>query len=408
MKKLIFITLLLFSLFTAGAKPKAPVLPTVQETFKSDKINKQTGYQFIDGGSSLVFVFSPSAYKIARPLNVYVQGSFNSWVKKDPDWELSKKSSTLWTLTVKTEDIMIPGNSGYPEFKYYVIGEVEYTETVCGKELIRYKKQTFEPNAISRIPGYKMGNNNLILRPEDNPEESAENSLMSEKLRKLSDFDLENPESVAELTNVRLVPGTTKLYRGYHPYKVSRPHFDTEETRIRLVNKALKDYGVQSLITLSGNESVNPSNEQISVYVSNIREAGNQHFVDTNYYTVYYNSASREFGKIVAGIVEFINSHPGPYYIHCRLGTDRTGVMSAVLAALSGADWASIKEDYQKTNRMGIKEFRDWKLLKYSFDNILGEPVEEVADLEKAMSDYFTSNGFLKPSQLQELKNRLK
>jgi len=143
--------------------------------------------------------------------------------------------------------------------------------------------------------------------------------------------------------------------------------------------------------------------EEISAYQQKIIDAGDNLFVDTSYNTVYFHSAEKEFGSLIAEIVQFINTHPGPYYVHCRLGTDRTGTVSAVLAALVGADWQSIAADYQKTNEMGIQEFRDYHLLQYSFEQMLGKPMSSVANLKAELSSYFVNNGYLTQQDIDAL-----
>lgn len=411
-RKIAALLMAAFFISAVSAKEKAPYRVSVQNieaegSIKPDKYNRQLGYQITDEGKSLQFVFVPSVWKIEKPLEVYVEGSFNGWAKKSPDWELKKIKNQLWTLECPVEDIKIPGNSGFPEFKFIVIGEVEYIESVCGKDITRTKKQTFEPNAVSRIPGYQMASNNLILFPEDNPEDVIKNVELSKTVKKLKEYNLEEEADRERIANFRKVPGTTSLYRGYHPYKISRGHLDTEKPRINAVNQLLKEKGVQSIITLSGNEQIDSKNESISVYVMDIRQNGNQFFVNTHYNTVYYKSASREFGEMMGDIVRFIDTHPAPYYVHCRLGTDRTGVISAVLAALSGASWEEIAADYQKTNELGIQEVRDWRLLKYSFEKMLGKPMEEVTDLQKELSTFFIENKFFSSADFEALKKKL-
>ena len=175
-----------------------------------------------------------------------------------------------------------------------------------------------------------------------------------------------------------------------------------------MVNKLLHDNKIQSVITLSGNEQIDAKKEQISVYAQTIKENKNWLFVDTNYNTVYYRSNGEEFGNLIAKIVDFINSHPGPYYVHCRLGTDRTGAVSAVLAALSGASWEEIKKDYQKSNDAGIKEFRDYRLLQYSFEQMLFKPIDKIENLQQELSNYFIENNYLTSLDIKTLQERLK
>ena len=395
--------------FGAFAKSKKPSAPYIMEEFAPDKVNRQLGYQLTGDGNTVVFVFDAGAYGIKAPKKVYVEGAFNGWAKgTSADWQLEPYKGNIWTLACDAEDIKVPGNSGFPEFKFYVVADVEYVTTVCGKEVTRTRQEKMEPAAVSRIPGFQMATNNLILFPGDDPAVVVENVKVSEKAKKLKEFDLSKPEDCATISNVRVVPGTSKLIRGYHPYKISRANFNTEKTRLELVNKAIEDNGVQSIITLSGNEQIISSKETISSYIQNINYSGNHLFIDTSYNTVYYNSTGSDFGKLMADIISFINTHPGPYYIHCRLGTDRTGVTSAVLAALCGASWDEIRADYQKTNEMGIKEFRDYRLLQYSFEKMLGKPMDEVQNLQKELGNYFIERKFVTQADLDTLVSRLK
>lgn len=392
--------------FSVFAKKNVQVV-TYQPEFKLNNINKRLGYQLLEDGK-IVFVFDSSRFGIKTPKRVFLEGSFNGWAKKNSSWELEKYKYSTWTYECNLEDVMVPGNSGFPEFKFYVIAEVEYEVRIVEATSIRKKDEIMEPAMPNPFPGFLMATNSLILLPTDNPSVVIENTKTAEKLKKLKQFNLENPQDVATISNFRLVPGTTKLFRGYHPYKISRPNYDTEEKRIALVNKQLKDNGVKSIITLSGDESVDVKKEQISVYVSDIRQAGNQLFIKTSYNTVYYASNSREFGNMIADVVRFIGSHPGPYYVHCRLGTDRTGVVSANLAALCGASWEEIAADYQKTNEMGIREFRDYRLLQYSFEKMLGKKISEIEDLQKEVSEYYLREKFITQAELDSLLKNLK
>lgn len=391
-----------------SAKSKEPYRASVQQELKADKYNRQLGYQIINGGETVAFVFNPDTWKIKKPKRVFVEGSFNGWSKKNSNWELAKLKDSLWVLECPADDIKIPGNSGFPEFKFMIIADVEYIETVCGKELTRYKTQTFEPKAVSHIAGFQMDGNNLILFPEDDPAEPAANAALLKKAKKLKEFNLENPEERAQLANFRRVPGTTQLFRGYHPYKASRLELDTEKPRLAAVSQLIKENGIQSIITLSGDETVDPSKETISVYIGDIRRKGNQFFTDTKYNTVYYQSSGRDFGNMIGDIVRFINTHPAPYYVHCRLGSDRTGVVCAVLAALCGASWNDIAADYQKTNETGIQEVRDHRLLQYSFEQMLGKPLSEVQDLQQEMKQFFIERRFFTKEDFDALNQNLK
>lgn len=400
---LCFVALGNFSVF--AKKAANPV--TYQTEFKPNSTNKRLYYQLLDN-DKIVFVLDLNKLGIKEPKRIFLEGSFNGWAKKNSSWELQKYKYSTWTYECNAEDVMIPGNSGFPEFKFYIIADVEYEVRIVEATSIRKRTEESEPTLPNSFPGFQMATNNLILLPQDDPSVVIENQKIAKKLKKLKDFDLTNADDVAMISNFRLVPGTTKLFRGYHPYKVSRSEYDTESTRIKLVNQQIKENGIKSIITLSGNESIDIKKETISVYVSDIQKAGNQLFIKTHYNTVYYASNTREFGNMIGEIVKFIASHPGPYYVHCRLGTDRTGVISANLAALCGANWNEIAEDYQKTNKMGIKEFRDYRLLQFSFEKMLGKKLSEIDDLQKEVTDYYLNEKFFTQSDLKKLLENLK
>jgi protein tyrosine/serine phosphatase len=378
----------------ASEKKNENVLPGVQKTFTLNKQNRELGYQ-ITGDGSVVFVFDPALYKIADTDRVYIEGSFNGWKKgTDKAWSMTKFKKNVWTLTKSAAEIRIPGNSGFPEFKFYIF--------------VKGSKYAKEPQAVSKIPGYQMATNNLILFPSDDPAVVVANTVTADCVKKLSDFDLSDPAQAAVLANVRQVPGTTMLWRGYHPYKKSRAQYDTEQSRLELVKKSLEANGIKSIITLSGDEKPSESaGESISPYEQAVIDAGNELFIDTSYNTVYYHSGEADFGNVMQQIVRFIDSHPGPYYIHCRLGTDRTGVTLAVLAAFCGADWQDIAADYQKTNEMGIKEFRDYRLLQYSVEQMLGKSLTDVKNLRHELTAHFVDGGYLTRTELDELMQRL-
>jgi protein tyrosine/serine phosphatase len=98
------------------------------------------------------------------------------------------------------------------------------------------------------------------------------------------------------------------------------------------------------------------------------------------YETVYFMSDRDEsfnpdelgFQTGIRAVINHIADHKGPYHIHCRLGSDRTGVIVAFLQLLMGADKRQVKRDYLQTNNMAIGEFRSFRLLEYALTQALG------------------------------------
>ena len=130
------------------------------------------------------------------------------------------------------------------------------------------------------------------------------------------------------------------------------------------------------------------------LYVGDSDYGGNGTIPSANF--VYYYSDSDFMKQWIKQIFDFIcdDKNKAPFALHCEIGVDRTGVFSGIFAALCGASWSEISEDYEKSNLMGIGEFRDKRLLKYSFENMLKiQNVEECSNLSQLMKDFVLSCG---------------
>ncbi len=351
------------------------------------------GYSIVDEGASVLFLFYPPLFEQDNIKMVQVAGTFTRW-KELPEWVLKKQGrSGLWTLKVPIEKVEIPGNSGQPEFKFVVS-----TGKPAGTWL------------SSKSP-WQLGANNLILLPGDDTNELRANIELALTLKRPTDFDLNNPVDEAMLANFRQAPGTQNLYRSYHPYKISRALNKTEPMRIEAVKRLMLKYSIHSVICLSGNEKAFANaNENISDYQQKIIDNKHELFENANYNLVYYESTSREMGLMVQRVVQFIldEKNSGPFLVHCRLGTDRTGVMVGILSGLCGSPWKDIRQDYQKSNNMGMKEFRDYKLLRYALEQMIGEKLTDGTDLQAGLSQYFIKNGYLSREQIDALGQKLK
>ncbi len=333
--------------------------------------------------------YCPQDFFSKAPKTVGIRGTFTAW-RADSNFLLTQIDKT-WTLTKALEQVLVPGNSGLPEFIFYA----EFDDGT---------KETSLPDP--RKGFHFLGNTVIMYDKTVSPNSVSKNEETALEVRALSSFNLQDEKDRHILANMRPVPGTTKLWRGYHPYKKSRPQFDSEDERLNMVNTLLEEHGIKSVITLSGDEECDPSlGEKISPYMQNIRSSWNQMITDTTYETVYFNSGSKEFAQLIASIVKFINSHPCPYYIHCRLGSDRTGTTSATLASLCGASWTDIARDYEKTSLMGIQEFRDSRLLAYCFNNMLNQ--EKKSNLKSAVSAHLVNSGCLTQDEINEVVKRL-
>ena len=114
-----------------------------------------------------------------------------------------------------------------------------------------------------------------------------------------------------------------------------------------------------------------------------------------------------DYSVALRKIALFIIEREGPYFIHCRLGSDRTGVTCAIFAALCGASWKEIAHDYERTTNMGIEEYRNRKLLQYSLGRMLRSNPADLKDLAHTMQSYFIQENILTMDEIRRLIERL-
>ena len=339
---------------------------------------------------------------------LYVRGSMNGWgddarflMKKDAE-------SNCYYCTVSRKEAYIPANSGQPEFKFYRNGS--------------WLDASGWVPAINRFPGTT---NMLLVLASDDTERIIANQKIATVVRPLSDFNLEDPVDQHKISNFRQVPATTCLFRSYHPYHAYRAQYDTEHARLYWVDSLATAAGIKNDICLSSNESgkmnqytcggVNyteaiPPYYQEIIAKNRVLYVGTQNGSTPDYNDVYFNPTGVKFGQWIAEVVDFIIDpvNPGPFEIHCALGTDRTGVFSATLAALCGATWEQIYTDYEYTNNMQIEEFRDRNILAYSLCQMCGvTDMSKVENVGLALSQYFINAGYLTQAHIDCLKQKL-
>ena len=368
---------------------------------------------FIDNpeARTITFIMDNNLWKVQGITRMEVRCSFTGWASSSQCQMSHDTNRDIWYVTLPYSEVNIPGNSGQPEFKF----------VSNGGNYLGGDGRSFIPEGYVFLNSDK---NNIVVFSTDDFETIKSNSKEANIIKKLSAFDLTTEAGQEEISNFRLVPGTKHLYRSYHPYKITKSDNSTEPYRMKYVAELATQHGITCDICLSENEENNLKSfniagtnytEKIPAYyqqiISNKRVlyvgAGNS--VPT-YNVVYYTPESDKFGTWVKEIVEFIadENNPGPFEIHCRIGTDRTGAFSGLLAAICGATWQQIATDYQLTNRMGIQEFRDYHLLQYSFQRLLStDDINTVDNLQEAMSNYLVNKGYVTAEQLATVRKKL-
>lgn len=355
---------------------------------------RKTGYRFSKGHFEF-FCFKEDYPELKDDESVYVTGTFNGWVNTgDSSWLMKRKvekGNVVFVLEKDVEKISVPGNSGFPEFKFFALS-----------------------NASCHMLAEREGaeniflGNKLILLDEDDILDAKKLHAHPDVYKSLEDFDSSCPSCRAEVSNFRRVPATRALFRGYHPYKRSRDFMDTEDLRIKLVEKGLSLYGIKSDITLSGFEVPSERNHEVpSEAIRRIEEKNNRLCVNVDYNLVYFHSDAAEYINNIQKISRFMLDHPGPFYLHCRLGSDRTGVTAAVFAALCGASWEEIAVDFERTNDCGIGEYRSRRLLQYSLRRMIGYDPCGSRDLGHLMQSFFLKENILKAPEIEKLIKKL-
>ena len=175
-------------------------------------------------------------------------------------------------------------------------------------------------------------------------------------------------------------------------YRCSSP-ISPEIGRSAYVDQALQNAGVTVVMNLTDNAQKAESYEG---------------FKDSYYATTDYIplSCGMDFttdsfrSKLKEGL-EFFAGHPGVYAVHCLEGKDRTGVVSALLECLMGADLQEVVDDYMITfyNYYGVtrdderyETIADSNIRK-TLKNLFGVSDLESQDLQKCAGEYLAGIG---------------
>lgn len=234
----------------------------------------------------------------------------------------------------------IPVYNGY----YAKYGRPEIVVKPDGSVVIAASRASFE-----KMSDVEPGDKALITFREKGAYEEIQETLNLVYSDKRSDFD-----SAEQFANFYEIKGG-KLKKGLF-YRSSSP-VNNKRSRAPFAEKLLEAKEIKHIINLSDTVS-EADNAQYQYnyfprYYNNMRSAGNVAFLNLN-----SDYRSKEFASAVSNALLKICDKRGPYLIHCGEGKDRTGFVSALILALSGADYEEIRDDYMKSyeNYYGITE----------------------------------------------------
>jgi hypothetical protein len=222
----------------------------------------------------------------------------------------------------------------------------------------------------------------------------------------------EDYESDVVFSNFRSVSATGIaphcLYRGASPC-------DNQHNRAEYVNTLIDVAGVKCILDLADDDAkIQGYLENAELKVPAFRELYAAGKVIPLALNTNFTSEGFRF-KLADGLVR-LSQQPGPYYVHCTEGKDRTGFVCLLLEALCGASYDEIRKDYMTTydNYYGITEQTDPARYKTIVDHVLnpmvnlfaGEKALETADLKSGAEQYLTDCG-MTADQIEALRAAL-
>jgi len=319
-------------------------------------------------GDRMTIGFNPHRYDLQNVHSVVLRGSFTSWMKSS--WPLQQGPDGIWRVTRPRSDFDIPGNSGQPEYKF-VVNDTQWI------------------GAEAEALGYQFTGNFVVLFPGDDPASIASRDQQASVVKD----QYQNEEQLSNFRELRggnLAAG--QIFRSYHPFIPSRSALKSEADRLKAVQKLMEQNGINAVINLADARAdvVGP---EVPAYYARLVAEDKVLLQITSYEDSYFSPLGSDYAYALQRVFDFMATHPGPYLIHCRLGTDRTGVLSAILEATMGVSWKSIAADFDRSNELGIEEYRHPKLLAYAFKQMLGTSPEEIPDLAGAMKVFLVKQG---------------
>lgn len=392
---------------TKQTEAPSPVtgLNITQEHLKKCFIDDPENKRFVVLFSEELYGSKPSSVKVEfnRGINDH-NGSYAG-----THYTMTRNSKGFWYCSVPYIDVQATNQCGQPSYNFKVNDSIINPPSYVPDGYI-YQKFTGSQAQKKFL---------CLIYSSQNEEEICTRLTKAKRCKKLSDFDLNTAEGQKQISNFRQVPGTEKLYRSYHPYNDGEKASisDTSKARMQYVAELSTKAGIKADINLSDDKqksftyddnTIPGYKEKIDYYKKIINNNAVLYMTDCSYSQCYETPDSSQFAGGIKKIIKFINEKEGPYQIHCAIGTDRTGVVCAVLAGLCGATWNQIQEDYCKSIEMGIYEYRGPGAVKYSLQKFLGvDFVEDVKDLQQALTDKLVEKGISK-SDITTMVSRLK
>jgi protein tyrosine/serine phosphatase len=210
---------------------------------------------------------------------------------------------------------------------------------------------------------------------------------------------ISNSSNFREIRMGKILPKT--LYRSSHPVCNGKQVPD--------IILAANNAKINTVINLSDNIGALIEKVHFCPWYKKIYERNSVIALNINMQFHLRNKKFRE--KIKNGIV-FMIEHDPPYLIHCEAGIDRTGFLSLILEAFTGAKFDDIVKDYM-LSYVDNKEYSDHDYKNGSlfminmFSNIKEAVFNPDEDLQYLAKKYLVEKVGLNDNELNLLASKL-
>lgn len=377
----------------------------------------------INSDGTITLIFSPErfdGFKDSLIQSIYAYGTITAWRTPIEAYRLPYFSSdSCYYTTLPICDLDRPGNLGNPEIFYEVYySDPPRTDTLYADPIPKDTGMYVVDKRLNVGEGGVL----LMLQDDDIDELSIRISQWTDYAG-LAEWELTNTEAQARFANFRCVPGTHNLYRSFHPFYPIISD-ETAAERVHCVAQCAERTGIRSAISLCGNQANRegaklpcgedsmvvhiPDYYREMIHQKHVLNVGLASGSSLSYNNTLWFINHNQYRGWMAELIQFVNESttPLPIQMHCSLGADRTGSFSAVIAALCGASWEEIAQDYEAT-RLTRLLYRQRGLIRYTLRQMLGIDPEYVADLQAAMTEYMVADGQISREEIERFIERL-
>lgn len=316
------------------------------------------------------------------------------------------------TLAISTEDFIAAGyDTG--DITNLTMGNISiaapvvtsYSDADGGNYVIRLRKNdiivAINLGNIAGTSGVEVGSPVTISMKE------KKGYLSQYEIRQLKHTDERSDYATDEIfANFRAVQAgkiaTNRLYRSCNPV--------LNDSRAPYAAALMEKAGIQTVLNLADSREAAATNMATVPYYANLAERGDVIFLD-----MAISFTEESFAeKLHDGLVFMIQHQNASYLVHCNMGKDRAGFVSAILEAICDATLEEIIIDYMMSyeNYYGVqKGTEQYKIISQTVPNMFktingGKSVTN-KNVKRVAENYLLNTVGLTPSELSILKAAL-